>query len=134
MLAEDVDELLGTEPTDAVRLLPAYDQWVLGPGTADATIVPPAQRALVSRGANLVVAGGVVAGTWSVRDDHLTVTFFGDAGRPSSDALDEGIAGSVRACPGRWTPPPSRRSVAVDGATTSQDLDCVFAAPVCTVG
>jgi len=91
-LAEDVDELLGTEPTSTVRLLPAYDQWVLGPGTADPTIVPPGQRAVVSRGANLVVAGGVVVGTWSVRQDHLTVTFFADAGRPSSDALDEGIA------------------------------------------
>ena len=45
-----------------------------------------------SRGANLVVAGGVVAGTWSVHQDDLTVTRFGDAGRPSSDALDEGIA------------------------------------------
>ena len=92
VLAEDLDELLGTEPTTTVRLLPAYDQWVLGPGTADATIVPPAQRAVVSRGANVVVVGGVVAGTWSVRHDHLTVSFFGGAGRPSSDALDEGIA------------------------------------------
>jgi hypothetical protein len=92
MLAEDVDELLGTEPTSTVRLLPAYDQWVLGPGTADATIVPPAHRAAVSRGSALVVAAGVLAGTWSLGGDDLTVTFFDDATRPSSDALDEGIA------------------------------------------
>jgi len=92
VLAEDVGELLATEPTSTVRLLPAYDQWVLGPGTADPMVVPPAQRAVVSRGANLVIAGGVVAGTWEVRRDHLTVTFFGDSRRPSSDALDEGTA------------------------------------------
>jgi hypothetical protein len=92
VLTEDVDDLLGTEPTTAVRLLPAYDQWVLGPGTADATIVPPGQRAVVSRGANLVVASGVVVGTWSVRHDSLAMSFFDNAGRPSADALDEGIA------------------------------------------
>ncbi|GEK19865.1 DNA glycosylase AlkZ-like family protein [Cellulomonas xylanilytica] len=91
VLAEDVDELVGTEPTGVVRLLPAYDQWVLGPGTADPTIVPPAQRAAVSRGANVVIAGGVVVGTWSVRHDRLAVTFFDDAPRPAPDALDEGI-------------------------------------------
>ena len=92
MLTEDVDDLLGTEPTGVVRLLPGYDQWVLGPGTADATIVPPADRAAVSRGAALVVAGGVVAGTWSMGRDDLTVTFFDDTRWPSSDALHEGIA------------------------------------------
>ena len=62
------------------------------PTTADPTIVPPGQRALVSRGANLVVAAGVVVGTWSVRHDALAVSYFEDAGRPSADALDEGIA------------------------------------------
>ncbi|KQR17720.1 DNA glycosylase AlkZ-like family protein [Cellulomonas sp. Leaf334] len=92
VLREDVDELTGTEPTSAVRLLPAYDQWVLGPGTADPQIVPPERRTEVSRGANLVVAGGVVVGTWSVRDEDVTVTVFPGAGRPASDALDEGIA------------------------------------------
>ena len=35
--------------TTAMRLLPGYDQWVLGPGTADAHVVPPARRTLVSR-------------------------------------------------------------------------------------
>lgn len=91
VLREDVDALAATEPTSTVRLLPAYDQWVLGPGTADATIVPSGQRAVISRGANVVVSGGVVAGTWSVRDDELTVALFPQAGRLPSEALDEGI-------------------------------------------
>jgi hypothetical protein len=87
VLAEDLDELTATPPTSAVRLLPAYDQWVLGPGTADAHVVPPARRALVSRGANLVVAGGVVSGTWSVSGDRAAVAWFADAGRPPGKAL-----------------------------------------------
>jgi 4-carboxymuconolactone decarboxylase len=33
---------------DCRRLLPGYDRWVLGPGTADAHVVPPARRRLVS--------------------------------------------------------------------------------------
>lgn len=92
VLREDVDELVATPPTDVVRLLPGYDQWVLGPGTADPDVVPPARRALVTRGANVVVAAGVVAGTWSVRDDALEVTLFEATTTPAPSALDEGVA------------------------------------------
>jgi len=31
VLREDLDELAATPATQAVRLLPKYDQWVLGP-------------------------------------------------------------------------------------------------------
>ena len=61
---DDLDELTTTR-RDAVRLLPGHDQWVLGPGTPTRHVVPPARRTLVSRGANLVVAGGAVSGTWN---------------------------------------------------------------------
>jgi hypothetical protein len=37
VLAEDLDELASARPTTAVRLLPGFDQYVLGPGTADLT-------------------------------------------------------------------------------------------------
>jgi hypothetical protein len=87
VLREDLDELAGTPPTSAVRLLPGYDQWVLGPGTADAHVVPPARRQPVSRKANLVVAGGVVAGTWSATRDELVTTWFTEAGPPPRKAL-----------------------------------------------
>ena len=40
VLAEDLDDLASAAPTDAVRLLPGFDQWVLGPGTKDALVVP----------------------------------------------------------------------------------------------
>jgi hypothetical protein len=75
VLREDVDELRATRPTTAVRLLPRYDQWVLGPGTADPHVVPPARRNAISRGANLVLVGGVVRGTWSQSDGEVEVTW-----------------------------------------------------------
>lgn len=86
---KDLDELAATPPSAAVRLLPAYDQWVLGPGTSDVHVVPPARRALVSRQANLVTQGGVVSGTWSLKKDLVLIEWFGEAGSPPSRALDE---------------------------------------------
>src|SRR2546425_4121178 len=64
VIAEDRDELALTRPTTAVRLLPGFDQFVLGPGTGDGHIVPAARRAAVSKQSGwispIVVAGGVV--------------------------------------------------------------------------
>jgi hypothetical protein len=80
VLPEDLDDLAAARPTAAIRLLPAYDQWVLGPGTADPHVVPTRRRMLVSRQANLVILGGVVSGTWSVKRDRLTVAWFAEAG------------------------------------------------------
>jgi hypothetical protein len=85
VLREDLDALVASPPSDAVRLLPAYDQWVLGPGTADATIVPPARRALVSRGAAVVLVGGVVAGTWSSTRRGIAIDWFPETGRHRAD-------------------------------------------------
>ena len=92
VLREDLDALAATPASTAVRLLPGYDQWVLGPGTADARVVPPARRALVSRKANLVIAGGVVSGTWSLTDDQAVVAWFAEAGPPPREALAEEVA------------------------------------------
>jgi hypothetical protein len=75
-----------------VRLLPGHDQWVIGPSTKDEHVVPPEHRTPVTRKANLVVAGGVVSGTWSVKADELTVTWFPARGRPPRKAFDEEIA------------------------------------------
>jgi hypothetical protein len=92
VLRGDLEDLAATRATTAVRLLPAYDQWVLGPGTADAHVVPPSRRALVSRGANLVIVGGVVSGTWSLTDDQIITAWFADAGPPAREALAEEVA------------------------------------------
>ena len=87
VLREDLEELASTTPTTAARLLPGYDQWVLGPGTSDAHIVPPARRALVSRGASIVIVGGVVSGTWSLTDGQVVIAWFAEAGPPAREAL-----------------------------------------------
>src|SRR6185437_6614684 len=92
VLREDLDDLAATRATGAVRLLPGYDQWVLGPGTADTHVVPRARRPLVSRQANLVVAGGVVSGTWSATGDELAVSWFAEAGPAPRDALADEVA------------------------------------------
>jgi hypothetical protein len=68
-----------TASSTSVRLLPGRDQWVLGPGTADPHVVPPAHRRVVSGGANLAVVGGVVAGTWTVSGGEIEVSWFDDA-------------------------------------------------------
>jgi hypothetical protein len=87
LFADDVDELVSIEVSPTVRLLPAADPWVMGPGTADPYVVPPANRQPVTRGANLVVAGGVAAGTWTRRAGNLTVAWFGEANPPEHDLL-----------------------------------------------
>jgi hypothetical protein len=95
VLAEDLDELVSARPTTAVRLLPAFDQYVLGPGTADGHVVPTARRAAVSKQAGwispVVVVGGVVSGTWAFEDDRVRVTWFREAGRPPYKALEADI-------------------------------------------
>ena len=92
VLREHLEGLAATPATAAVRLLPGYDQWVLGPGTADVHIVPPAKRTLVSRGANIVVAGGAVSGTWSLTGDQVVVAWFAESGPPAREALAEEVA------------------------------------------
>ena len=92
LMRDDADELAATAPTSAVRLLPGKDQWVMGPGTADPHVVPPARRAVVSGGANLVVVGGVVAGTWTVKAEQLAVTWFPEADAADRDRLADEVA------------------------------------------
>jgi hypothetical protein len=89
VLRDDLDELEAARASSAVRLLPGRDPWVMGPGTDDERVVPAARREPVSRSANLVVARGIVAGIWSIRDGRLDVTWFGESGRLPRTALGE---------------------------------------------
>ena len=91
LFRDDLDELAATRPSKAVRLLPVYDQWVLGPGTVDARLVPPARRELVSRGANVVVVDGVVSGVWTLGDAEIAIDWFAESGAPPHAALDDEI-------------------------------------------
>ena len=92
VLREHLDDLAATRASTSVRLLPGHDPWVLGPGTADVHVVPPARRRLVSHQANMVILGGVVSGTWSLSDDQVVVAWFAEAGSPAHEALAEEVA------------------------------------------
>ncbi|MFK5634466.1 MULTISPECIES: DNA glycosylase AlkZ-like family protein [unclassified Ornithinimicrobium] len=88
VLRADLPDLLTTPASPVVRLLPGHDPWVLGPGTADPHVVPVGRRAVVSRGANVLIASGVVSGTWTLKPDRVETTWFAEAGPPPDDALD----------------------------------------------
>lgn len=92
----DLDALSAAVPTKRVRLLPAFDQYVLGPGTKDHRLVAPARRPLISKAAGwispVVVAGGRVAGTWQADGDVLTVELFGEQVPVDPAALADEIA------------------------------------------
>jgi hypothetical protein len=94
--AEDLDELAAARPSQAIRLLPGFDAYVLGPGTDDGRVVSPARRAAVSRQAGwispVVVAGGVVAGTWELQPSTAPISWFREAGRVPRRALDAEVA------------------------------------------
>ncbi|MDN4481195.1 DNA glycosylase AlkZ-like family protein [Demequina muriae] len=77
---EHVGELRSHHGDTSVVLLPGYDQWVLGPGTADPVVVPPERRQAVTRGASVVLHSGRVAGTWRAERDSLAVVWFPEAG------------------------------------------------------
>jgi hypothetical protein len=94
--AQDVDELAAARPTSAVRLVPGFDAYVLGPGTEDGHVTPRARRAAVSRQSGwispVVVAGGVVSGTWTLDGDHVRIVWFPEAGRLPRSALKAEVA------------------------------------------
>ena len=79
---EDLDDLRAARPSDAVRFLPGHDQWVIGPGTKDEHVTPPARRELMTRKANPVIAGGVVRGTWARKGDEISVEWLDEERRP----------------------------------------------------
>jgi Winged helix DNA-binding domain len=84
----DVDDLLGQGDADGLRLLGPFDPYVLGPGTNDPDLVPPAHRRAVSRAAGwiarVVLDAGRVVGTWTVEDDRLTVAPFDEPVAPAA--------------------------------------------------
>ncbi len=91
VVAEDLDDLMSTKPTRVVRLLPGFDQFVMGPGTGDGHVVPARRRASVSKQSGwispVVVAGGVVHGTWERAGDRVHVAWFKEAGAVQRMAL-----------------------------------------------
>ena len=86
--AEQADDLEAAEPSESVLLLAGHDQWIDAPGTKDQHIVPAARRAVATKGANVVLAGGVLSGTWKADGrGRLSVTWFERAGSRPDTAL-----------------------------------------------
>jgi Winged helix DNA-binding domain len=96
ILADDLDELVRATTTTSVRLLPGFDQYVLGPGTDDPHVIPVARRTAVSKQsgwiAPTVVANGVVAGTWELVGDEVRIAWFKEAARPRAGAVEDALA------------------------------------------
>src|SRR5262249_39389282 len=67
MLKTDVAELAATRPIENVRLLPAFDQWVMS-ASRSPTLIPAAHRPRVYRQQGWVspvlLVNGRMAGTW----------------------------------------------------------------------
>ncbi len=95
VLAEDVDGLAAAAPGRTVRMLPGFDAWVLGPGTEDPHVIPSGRRTAVSRQAGwiapIVLVGGVVRGTWTLDGDVARIEWFGEAGTPPTEGIEEEI-------------------------------------------
>ena len=87
VVVEDAESLAAACPSNAVRFLPGHDQWVMGPGTKDGHVTPPALREAMTRKANPVIVGGVVCGTWAMKKgkkerNELAVTWLDERQRP----------------------------------------------------
>ncbi|GGK35569.1 winged helix DNA-binding domain-containing protein [Nocardia camponoti] len=83
---EFVDDLVNAKLDGVVRLLGPFDQYVLGPGTADSVLIPTTARKLVSRAAGwispVVLVDGRVAGTWELVDGDVVASMFDNSNPP----------------------------------------------------
>jgi hypothetical protein len=96
VLAEDVDELAAARPSKAVCLVGGFDSWVLGPGTADTHVIPSGRRTAVSKQsgwiAPVVLVGGVVAATWAIERDRVSIDWFAESGKPPTGPIGAEVA------------------------------------------
>ncbi len=91
-LRSDLAELTDAAPSQAVRLLAGFDQYLLGPGTADTRILARHRRKHVSKTAGwiapVVVSEGRIAGTWELDRDSLRVLLFAEREPIDRNALE----------------------------------------------
>ncbi|PPB49879.1 hypothetical protein C4K88_04090 [Arthrobacter pityocampae] len=86
-LSEHVEPIATAAESHQVVLLPGSDQWVLGAGTSATSIVPVKHRGTATGGANLILIGGRVGGTWKVDRSTIRISWFdGMSAAPSSVA------------------------------------------------
>jgi hypothetical protein len=94
--AQDAASLAAAKPSQAIRLLGGFDQWVLGPGTEDEHVIVAGRRWSVSRTAGwiaqLVVVGGIVRGIWSLDANRVALEWFRESPKPVIGALEKEVA------------------------------------------
>ena len=76
-LAEDAEAMEAATPTGAVRLLPAFDQYVVA-APRDERACPAPERVYRPGGwfSPVLLVDGVMAGVWALEDDVLTIEPF----------------------------------------------------------
>ena len=78
MLAKDVSELAATEPADVVRLLPAFDQWVVCASRRVPALLDPKYRQRIYRlqgwVSPVLLVNGHMAGVWKHEHKGRTVS------------------------------------------------------------
>lgn len=93
-LTEHLDALAATKPDKSAYLLGPFDQYVLGPTTADTDLLPKQHRSAVSRTAGwiapLVVVNGRIVGTWELDGTEVAIAMFDNAPLPKK--LDPALA------------------------------------------
>ncbi|MFG3112798.1 DNA glycosylase AlkZ-like family protein [Streptomyces sp. NPDC048197] len=101
--SEDVTALARIKPSQEVRLLAGFDQYVLGPGTSDTRLIAAARRTAVSRSGGwispVVVHEGRVAGVWEFTEETVDVTLFAEHGAVPTAGL-EAEAAQLARCTG----------------------------------
>jgi Winged helix DNA-binding domain len=104
MLADDAEAAASAEPDGTVRLLPAFDQYVVGAPRGDDGVVPAAERARVYRPQGwlspVLLVDGRMAGVWSHEraGDRVIVEIepfarLSRAARAGAEAEAEALAG-----------------------------------------
>ena len=107
LLSAHAGELARARPSEVVRLLGGFDQWVLGPGTSDPEVVAAAHRAHVSKAAGwiapIVLSAGRIVGVWELAGDRVKISLFRGVPPPDPEALEAEVAHLARAT-GRTAP------------------------------
>jgi Winged helix DNA-binding domain len=91
-LASDVDDLRAAEPAGVVRLLPAFDQYVVAAPRDASAVLPDEFRAAVYRPQGwlspVLVVDGVIVGVWSRDGAVVEIAPFGRVSRPVRAAAE----------------------------------------------
>ncbi|WP_261808385.1 winged helix DNA-binding domain-containing protein [Nonomuraea sp. C10] len=102
-LAEHLDDLATTRPSEEVHLLPGFDPYILGAPRALEPLVPAAAKPKVSRQAGwispVVVHRGRVAGVWKAEAGRVEAELFEDVPEPplaAAAARVEALLATVR--------------------------------------